>query len=93
VVAGPQMVARSALLSSLGLHPVPHPLGAEAGEFIESDQTGLTAVPGVWVAGNVTDLSAQVITAAAQGLTAGATVNWDLVTEETERAVGAARGG
>jgi thioredoxin reductase len=93
VVAGPRMVARSALLRSLGLHPVPHPLGAEAGDFIESDQTGLTGVPGVWVAGNVTDLSAQVITAAAQGLTAGATVNWDLVTEETERAVGAARGG
>ncbi len=92
VVARPRMVARSALLRSLGLQPVPHPLGAEAGEFIESDRTGLTAVPGVWVAGNVTDLSAQVISAAAQGLTAGATVNWDLVTEETQRAVESARG-
>jgi thioredoxin reductase len=89
LVAGPRMVARSAVLSGLGLRPVPHPLGAEAGEFIESDPTGLTAVPGVWVAGNVTDLQAQVITAAAQGLSAAAAVNWDLVTEETRRAVAA----
>ncbi|MGH3159592.1 MAG: hypothetical protein ACRDNF_23885 [Streptosporangiaceae bacterium] len=87
LVAGPRMVARSAVLSGLGLRPVPHPLGAEAGQFIESDPTGLTAVPGVWVAGNVTDLQAQVITAAAQGLSAAAAVNWDLVTEETRRAV------
>src|SRR6185437_9469160 len=92
VVAGPRMVARSGLLRSLGLQPVPHPLGTEAGEFIESDRTGLTAVPGVWVAGNVTDLSAQVISAAAQGLTAGATLNWDLIAEETQRAVEAVRG-
>ena len=83
------MVARSAVLNSLGLRPVPHPLGAAAGEFVESDRTGLTAVPGVWVAGNVTDLQAQVITAAAQGLTAAAAVNWDLITEETQRAVAA----
>jgi thioredoxin reductase len=89
VVAGPRMVARSAVLNSLGLRPVPHPLGAAAGEFVESDRTGLTAVPGVWVAGNVTDLQAQVITAAAQGLTAAAAVNWDLITEETQRAVAA----
>ncbi|MGH3399503.1 MAG: NAD(P)/FAD-dependent oxidoreductase [Streptosporangiaceae bacterium] len=89
LVVGPRMVARSAVLSGLGLRPVPHPLGAAAGEFIESDPTGLTAVPGIWVAGNMTDLQAQVITAAAQGLSAAAAVNWDLVTEETQRAVAA----
>jgi len=91
VVVGPRMAARSRLLSGLGLEPVPHPLGAAAGEFIESDQTGRTAAAGVWVAGNVTDIQAQVITAAAQGLAAGAAVNADLVEEDTQRAVDAAR--
>jgi thioredoxin reductase len=91
VVVGPRMVARSGLLSSLGLEPVPHPLGAAAGEFIESDQTGRTAADGVWLAGNVTNLQAQVIMAAAQGLAAGAAVNADLVEEDARRAVDAAR--
>jgi thioredoxin reductase len=91
LVAGPRMAARSAVLQSLGLRPVPHPLGPEAGEFIESDRTGLTAVPGVWVAGNVTDIQAQVITAAAQGLAAAAALNADLIAEETQQAVEAAR--
>jgi len=36
-------------------------------------------VPGVWAAGNVTDLSAQVGSAAAAGATAGAQINYDLV--------------
>lgn len=37
----------------------------------------------MWAAGNVTDPSAQVITAAAQGNLAGAAVNADLVAEDT----------
>jgi thioredoxin reductase len=93
LVVGPRMVARSGVLAGLGLQAVPRALGAAFGEFIESDQTGRTAVPGVWVAGNVTDLQAQVITAAAQGLMAGAAVNADLVSEDARRAVAAARVG
>jgi thioredoxin reductase len=91
LVVAPRMVARSQLLSSLGLHPIPHPLGTAVGELIESDPNGRTAVPGVWVAGNVTDIQAQVITAAAQGLTAAAAINADLIAEETRRAVEHAR--
>jgi hypothetical protein len=45
-----------------------------------------SAVPGVWVAGNLTNIQAQVITAAAAGLTAGAAINFDLVLDETRRA-------
>jgi hypothetical protein len=48
-------------------------------------------VPGVWVAGNVTDLAAQVGTAAAEGATAAAHINADLVAEETRQAVAAYR--
>jgi thioredoxin reductase len=91
LVVGPRMVARSRVLASLGLGPVPHPLGAAMGELIESDQTGRTAAEGVWVAGNVTDIQAHVIMAAAQGAFAGAAVNADLVAEDTQRAVDAAR--
>jgi len=57
------------------------------GEFIPSDAAGLTDLPGVWVAGNVTDLSATVIGAAAQGVAAAAAVNADLVAEDTRLAV------
>ena len=41
----------------------------------------------MWVAGNVTDLTAQVGAAAAAGAMAGAHINADLVTEETRDAV------
>jgi len=63
LVVGAPMLARSEVLVSLGLQPKLHPMGI--GEFIPADATGLTDVPGVWVAGNVTDLSATVIGAAA----------------------------
>lgn len=91
MVVAPRMVARSHVLNSLGLRPVPHPLGTAVGELIESDPNGQTAIPGVWVAGNVTDIQAQVITAAAQGLAAAAAINADLIAEETRRAVERAR--
>jgi hypothetical protein len=39
----------------------------------------------VWVAGNVTDLLAQVFTAAAGGVAAAAAVNADLIDEDTRR--------
>jgi thioredoxin reductase len=67
---------------------------AEHGGFderIPADAIGRTDVPGVWVAGNVTDLSAQVGAAAAAGAMAGAQINADLVEEETERAMAARR--
>ena len=47
-----------ALLAGLGLRAVEHPSGV--GEYVPADPTGRTDVPGVWVAGNVTDLTAQV---------------------------------
>jgi thioredoxin reductase len=93
VAVGPRMVARSGVLAGLGLEAVPHAFGAAFGEFIESDPTGQTAVPGVWVAGNVTDIQAHVIAAAAQGVMAGAAVNADLVAEDARRAVDAVRAG
>jgi thioredoxin reductase len=40
---------------------------------------GRTKVPGVWVAGNATDLTAQVGASAAAGALAGAQINADLL--------------
>ena len=82
-----RMVARAGFLAELGLQPTVHPRGV--GEYIPADPMGLTAVPGVWVAGNVTDLSAQVGGAAAAGALAGAAINLDLVTEEAREAAAA----
>jgi thioredoxin reductase len=86
----PRFVARAEVLESLGLEVTEHPLGL--GSFIESDATGATAVPGVWVAGNVADLMAQVVGAAAAGGIAGAAINADLIAEEVGDAVAARRG-
>jgi thioredoxin reductase/2-polyprenyl-3-methyl-5-hydroxy-6-metoxy-1,4-benzoquinol methylase len=91
VVVASRMVARAGFLDDLGLRAVEHPSGM--GEHVPGDATGRTDVPGVWVAGNVTDLSAQVGAAAAQGALAGAQINADLVMEETARAVEARRSG
>ncbi|ALG10340.1 NAD(P)/FAD-dependent oxidoreductase [Kibdelosporangium phytohabitans] len=85
LVVSPRMVARARFLSGLGLHPVDHPAGA--GQYIPSDSTGRTEVPGIWVAGNVTDLAAQVAGATAAGAVAAAQINADLVDEETHLAL------
>ncbi|WP_119293278.1 NAD(P)/FAD-dependent oxidoreductase [Streptomyces sp. YIM 130001] len=85
VAVAPRMVARAGFLTDLGLRAVDHQSGM--GQHIPADAVGRTEVPGVWVAGNVTDLSAQVHTAAAQGAVAGAQINAELVAEETRDAV------
>jgi thioredoxin reductase len=87
IAVASRMVARAGFLAGLGLKPVPHMSGM--GDHIPVDATGRTEVPGVWAAGNVTDLSAQVGSAAAAGAFAGAQINFDLVTEETRLAVAA----
>ncbi|MFB9849996.1 FAD-dependent oxidoreductase [Micromonospora andamanensis] len=88
VVVAARMTARSALLESLGLEPVDvEHAGQVIGRRIPADANGATDVPGVWVAGNVTDVTGQVIRAAGAGLTAGAMINMDLVEEDTRDAV------
>lgn len=81
-----RLEARSHLLESLGLEPQPHPSGV--GRFVEADAMGgATAVRGVYVAGNVSNPMAQVVTAAADGVMSGARINADLIDEETRWAV------
>ncbi|MGY1807866.1 FAD-dependent oxidoreductase [Blastococcus sp. SYSU D00669] len=88
VVVSPRFTARAELLAELGLEAeTVLREGVPFGSAVPAGPTGATAVPGVWVAGNVADLSAQVIVAAAAGLVAGAHLTGDLGEEDTRRAV------
>jgi len=85
IAVGTRMVARGThLLAPLGVTVSEHPSGM--GIYVPSDPAGRTDVPGVWVAGNVTDPSAQVGAAAAGGAMAGAQLNADLAMEEAAAA-------
>nr|WP_218566609.1 NAD(P)/FAD-dependent oxidoreductase [Vallicoccus soli] len=87
-----RMESRAGVLAGLGLEAEDLVVGgARVGAAVPAGAGGETAVPGVYVAGNVTDLRAQVVVAAAAGLTVGALVNADLVGEDTRRAVEARR--
>lgn len=85
VAITPRFVARGELLAGLGLAPTEFSGGT--GSHIASDATGLTSVAGVRVAGNVTDLYAGVIGAAAAGTAAAVAINADLIADDTCRAV------
>ncbi len=67
-------------------------LGAEQsdtffGPWTASDPTGLTSVPGVWVAGNTANPGALVPIAMASGVTAGVSINAELVAEDVRTAL------
>ncbi|MQY02664.1 methyltransferase domain-containing protein [Actinomadura macrotermitis] len=88
LVVTTRLTARGGVLESLGLKPEEVQIeGHVIGEAVPTGPAGATAVPGVWAAGNVTDPFAQVITAAAAGLAAGAAINADLVAADTRAAV------
>lgn len=83
LVVAPQFVARTGLLTDLGLTPHCEPGGSCA----VGDENGATAIRGVWVAGNVAELASQVVDAVATGSRAAIAINSDLVDEDVERAV------
>jgi SAM-dependent methyltransferase len=88
LVVGAPLRGRTAVLESLGLEPTDLEMAGQViGSYVAVDATGLTAVPGVWAAGNVSAPQAQVIAAAAAGLMAGAAINADLVADDTRQAV------
>ena len=86
LVVAPRFLANAEPLPSLGLTATENDFGSA----VAAEPSGRTAVPGVWVAGNVTDQMAQVISAASAGLMVAAQLNADLITEDTARAVAAA---
>ena len=92
LVVLPYAVARGGLLVDLGLQATELRMGdLVLGEHVPADPAGATAVPGVWLAGNVTAPMAPVLAAASSGMTAGSTIVKDLVADDTAAAVGVAR--
>ncbi|WP_283818578.1 NAD(P)/FAD-dependent oxidoreductase [Jatrophihabitans telluris] len=80
VFVPPRFVPNNHLLTTLNC-PVD-----DAG-WVVADSTGRTSVAGVWVAGNVVNPRAQVITAAGEGSAAAIAINADLVEEDIRDAV------
>lgn len=74
---------RADALAPLGLKPVDFEAnGHRFGTHLPSGPGGTTTVPGVYVAGNVTDPMATVIAAAAAGVSTAGMLNMDLVMED-----------
>ncbi len=80
VFVRPSFVPHNDLLTDLGC-------AVDSAGWPETDPTGRTTVTGVWVAGNLANPRAQVITAAGEGSTAAIAINADLVEEDVDRAV------
>jgi thioredoxin reductase len=78
----PRFVPNDELLVSLGS-------ARDDAGWVVKDATGRTSVAGVWVAGNVANPRAQVITAAGEGSAAAIALNADLVDDDVRAAVAA----
>lgn len=76
----PRFVPNSDLVLGLGCEVDPD-------GWVTADATGHTSAAGVWVAGNVIDPRAQVVTAAGAGSAAALALNADLVEEDVRNAV------
>ncbi len=86
VVVGPTFTARSAVLESLGLAAQDFLMGEwVVGTHVAADAMGETEIPGVYVAGNVTDPGAQVGMASAQAVKVAAWINMVLIEEDAAR--------
>jgi 2-polyprenyl-3-methyl-5-hydroxy-6-metoxy-1,4-benzoquinol methylase len=84
VVVGARFRVRAEPFASLGLEPADHPSGL--GDFVETDATGATAIPGLYAAGNVTDPTQQVVQAAAAGSRVGGMISFSLAHDDIEAA-------
>jgi thioredoxin reductase len=79
----PRFVANQGLVAALGAETE----SLASGTWVKTDLGGRTSVPGVWAVGNVADVAAFVIEAAASGARAAAALNADLVEEDVARAM------
>jgi len=75
VIVASRMNVHGELYQALGGELDEHPLET----YIKVNETGATEVPGVYAAGNASNLSAMVMAAAASGTLAGAAINADLL--------------
>lgn len=84
VVVGPRFRVNAEPFASLGLKPAAHRSGV--GDFVETNATGATPIPGLYAAGNVTDPSQQVMNAASNGSWVGAMISFSLADDDLRKA-------
>ncbi len=87
VVAASFVRARTELLEPLGVMPTEMRMGdIPVATHVAAGPTGSTDVAGVFVAGNLADPMAQVVSSAAAGLTAAGALNNELITTDAAAA-------
>jgi SAM-dependent methyltransferase len=88
IVVASKPHARADFLAPLGIKPKPFEMnGVAFGSVIEIEPTGATSVPGVFAAGNATDISMTLLGSAAHGNRVGAWINAELAGEDATSAV------
>jgi thioredoxin reductase (NADPH) len=83
VVVAPRFIARTTLYEALGGNRTTTPFF----EHIPADPRGTTAVPGVWAAGNASEIMTMVAASAASGVMVGSAVHGDLAAADLAQAV------
>ena len=92
IVVATKPHVRADYLGPLGIEPTPFEMaGAVLGSVIAVEPTGATAVPGVFAAGNATDISMTLMASAAHGNRVGAWINAELANADATKAVEALR--
>lgn len=89
IVVASKVHARADYLAPLGIEPTPFEMnGIPFGSVVEVQlNTGATSVPGIFAAGNITDVSMILIASAAHGTRVGAWINAELAGEQAADAV------
>ena len=94
IVVATQPHVRADFLGPLGIEPTPFEMnGATFGSVIDVEPSGATTVPGIFAAGNATDISMILIASAAHGTRVGAWINADLANADAAKAVRERRDG
>ena len=92
IVVASRPHVRADFLGPLGIEPTPFEMaGAVLGSVIAVEPTGGTAVPGIFAAGNATDISMTLMASAAHGNRVGAWINAELANADATKAVEALR--
>jgi thioredoxin reductase/SAM-dependent methyltransferase len=92
IVVASQPRVRADFLAPLGIEPAPFEMnGAVLGSVIAVEPTGATAVPGIFAAGNATDIAMVLVASAAHGLRVGAWINAEIAGADAARAARARR--
>jgi thioredoxin reductase len=88
IVVASKPHVRADHLLGLGIEPQPVEMGdAVLGSVIAVEPTGATTAPGVFAAGNATDISMTLMASAAHGMRVGAFINAELASTDAARAV------